>query len=161
GVQSEDERITASRRRVRFLAVAVERFRAGHAGALPKDLAELASGSEGRLASLLKGTTLDLWGHALVYTVVPAQGDAPASFDVVSLGADGKQGGDGADADLKFSDQKPLSKAETGDRSEGIQQKLADAMGLVFQLSAMDNKKANWRNSDLSVDQVQSRLDKA
>lgn len=164
--QTDDQKAAATKRRVRFIAMAVERYRSEHDGVLPKDLDELQSGSEGRVASLLKSPLNDSWGHALVYTLAepePAQGQANETprFDVVSLGADGKPGGNGAAADIKYSDQKPLSKPEKGDRSEGIQQKLADALGLVFQLSAMDNNKPNWRNSDLSIDQVQARLERA
>jgi hypothetical protein len=161
--ETDESRAAATTRRVRFIAMAVEKYRSDHEGKLPRDLEELVSGSQARIASLVKGSLTDAWGHALVYTVLAADadGEKSAGFDVVSLGSDGAPGGEGAAADLRFSDQKPLSKPETGDRSEGIQQKLADALGLVFQLSAMNNNAPNWRNSDLSVDQVQARLEKA
>jgi hypothetical protein len=162
--ETDESRAVATKRRVRFIAMAVEKYRADHEGKLPRDLDELVSGSQARIASLVRGSLTDAWGHALVYTVAAPQtdGEKPSpGFDVVSLGSDGEPGGEGAAADLRFSDQKPLSKPETGDRSEGIQQKLADALGLVFQLSAMNNNAPNWRNSDLSVDQVQARLEKA
>lgn len=158
--KTDQEKVESSKRRARFLAMAVERYHAKQ-GKLPSDLAELIAGSEARIAGLLKSSTTDAWGHPLTYTLIPGAGDTPDKFDIVSLGADGKVGGEGPAADLKFSDQKPLSKPETGDRSEGIQSKLAKSMGLVFQLDAMDHNKPNWRNSDLSIDQVQARLDKA
>jgi hypothetical protein len=170
GTMSDEQKAEATKRRVRFLAMAVSRYQSKN-GKLPESLDDLVSNSEGRIAQLLKNSTSDAWGHPLTYSVskpTPAKADGDdahaakvQTYDIVSLGADNKPGGDGPNADIRFSDQKPLSKPETGDRSGGIQQKLADALGLVFQLKAMDNNKPNWRNSDLSLDQVQARLDAA
>jgi general secretion pathway protein G len=159
GGGTDEERVAATKRRVRFIAMAVERYRDGHEGKLPPSLRELGEGSEERIAWLLKSSLVDSWGHNFVYSTKEADGSA--SFDVASLGADGKDGGEGVAADIRFSDQKPLSRPEKGDRSEGLQSKLASSMGLVFQLDAMDHNKGNWRNSDLSVDQVQARLERA
>jgi hypothetical protein len=145
-----------TRQRLRLVAMGVEHYRAAQ-GAYPVDLAALGNGG-GRLAALLGGTISDGWGHALMYTLKPGE---PAVFDIVSLGSDGAEGGDGAAADLRFSDQKPLSKAESGDRDDGLQATLARSMGLVFQLDVMNHDKPNWRNSDLSIDQVQARLDQS
>ncbi|MEX2218710.1 MAG: hypothetical protein WD749_08110 [Phycisphaerales bacterium] len=177
GEQTPEQKAKATERRIRFLAMAIERYRAKEGG-LPESLAALVEGSEGRIAQLLKGSLSDAWGHPIGYDVraaTPAPGSsqppisdggpAPAgkpgapTFDVLSLGADAKAGGEGAASDLRFSDQKPLKKPEKGDRSGGIQQELADATGLVFQLTAMDHNKAHWRNSDLSMDQIQDRLE--
>ncbi len=155
--QTDENRAAATKRRVRFVAMAVEHYRVDK-GHLPESVEELGKDSEGRIGALLKGAMSDGWGRALVYRV---DGEKKDAFDVVSLGSDGREGGEGAAGDIRYSDQKPLSKSEKGDRSEGIQTKLAEATGLVFQLSAMDNNKPNWRNSDLSIDQVQSRLEKA
>lgn len=155
-----------SRRRVRFLAMAVERYRARN-DALPKSLEELARGSEGRVAQLLDAEPKDAWGNPIVYSLVaaPEDGSPPSraarrGYDLISYGADGVPGGEGDAADLKYSDQKAVSREEKGDRSEGLQTQLANALGVVFQLDAMDHDKPHWRNSDLSVDQVQARLER-
>lgn len=165
-----------TKRQLRFLAMAVAWYSADHGGTLPADLQELATGSDRRTISLLKGSLKDGWGRAIEYIPAPAapadeggnvstpSAAAPSAarkFDLVSLGSDGRSGGEGDAADLKFSDQKPLTKSELGDRSDGIQSQLAKSMGLVFQLDAMDHDKPNWRNSDMSVDQVQARLEKS
>src|SRR5262249_1315966 len=147
----------ATRRRVRFIAMAVERFCEDHGGRLPESLSALAAGSGERIAALLRSASSDSWGRPLRFTT-EERGGGKATFDVVILRADGRDGGD---ADIGFSDQKPLSAPERGDRSEGLQSKLASSMGLVFQLDAMDHNRPNWRNSDLSVDQVQARLERA
>ena len=159
GGGTDEERAEGTRLRVRFIAMAVERYRERHEKKLPASLSELTAGSEERVAWLLKTSLTDSWGRGLIYRTEEVEGKS--SFDVVSLGADGKTGGEGVNADLRFSDQEKLSKAEMGDRSDGLQSKLASSMGLVFQLDAMDHNKANWRNSDLSVDQVEARLEKA
>lgn len=44
----------------------------------------------------------DAWQNDLVYVVPGANGQ---DFDIVSYGADGKEGGDGIDADIRLSDQ--------------------------------------------------------
>lgn len=174
GADSHDEdlddaaRIATTEHRLRFLAIAAEKYKAAH-GRYPDSLEELTGGLEARIAALVSGSRDDAWGRGILYTLppppVPPAEDAPVAPhrprpDFLSLGSDGVQGGAGAGTDLRFSDQKPLSRGEKGG-GEGIQQQLADAMGLVFQLSAMDENKPNWRNSDLSIDQVQRRLDEA
>ena len=152
--QNDDRRAEAVKRRVRFIAMAIERYRADHKK-YPADLAELLSGSDHRIATLLTGATTDAWGNLLVYEL----DESGKKFDVLSFGADGEPGGEGAAADIRYSQQRPLSRSESGDRSGGIQKKLAEALGVVFQLEAMDHDKPNWRNSDLSIDQVQQRLE--
>ncbi len=150
----EPAKIRKTRQRVRFLAIAVESYHSKH-GSYPATLEEAAAGIDPRLGSLVGTSMMDAWGHPVAYVL---SADAPSTFDVQSLGSDGKPGGEGSAADVKFSQQKPLSDGERG-RGANLQQQLANAFGLVFQLDAMDHDKANWRNSDMSIDQVQRRLD--
>ncbi|MFA4827633.1 MAG: type II secretion system major pseudopilin GspG [Thermodesulfovibrionales bacterium] len=44
-----------------------------------------------------KKMPLDPWGNSYIYASPGLQGD----FDIISLGADGKEGGEGKDADIK------------------------------------------------------------
>ncbi len=172
GVMDDADRIKTTERRLRFLAIATEKYRAEHDD-YPRTLAELESGLEARIASLVRGSFEDAWGHAITYVPAPvveapeAREDAPVAparrrgkIDFVSLGADGQEGGEGVAKDLRFSDQKSLTREERAG-GEGLQKTMADAFGLVFQLEAMNENGANWRNSDLSIDQVQRRLDEA
>lgn len=168
----DSARAEVTEHRLRFLAMALEAYKAKN-GAYPKSLAELEAGLEKRFSDLARGAMNDGWGRPVTYEpkAVPepasdpkpdaSMSKGPAPYDLVSLGADGEPGGEGAATDLRFSSQPPLSAAERGDRSEGIQQQLADALGLKFQLGQMDHNRANWRNSDLSIDEVQDRLAKA
>lgn len=154
-------RVRKTERRLRFLAVASEKARAD-AGVLAGSLDELARLSEPRIASLVRLAGVDAWGRPIEFVPDPPEhaGRRRVPTDFVSLGADGEPGGEGAAADLFFSSQKPLTREERGE-GEGIQKQLADAFGLVFQLDAMDHDKPRWRNSDLSIDQVQRRLEAA
>ena len=45
----------------------------------------------------------DPWGNAYVY-VQPGKSGAASSFDIISFGADGREGGTGADADITSND---------------------------------------------------------
>jgi hypothetical protein len=160
GDQSDQSKAEATGRRIRFLAMAVERYRAEHKS-LPQTLKQLEENSSGRLGSLLKGSMQDAWGNNFDYERRAEGGAEDRAFDIVSRGGDGMPGGQDAAADISFSTQTPLSRSERGDRSDGLQTKLAEATGLVFQLDAMNHDGPNWRNSDLSMDQVQARLDKS
>lgn len=161
-------KVTKSRQR--FLAVLVARYKAEHK-ALPDSFETLLKGLNGTLARLGNSATKDGWGNAQQYTIVKGekpkaggsgdQADQPASdtFDIISLGADGKPGGDGAASDIKLSGQRPLTKDEIKSSGEGIQVQLANAMGLEFQLVGIDYNREKWRNSDMTIDQLQDRLE--
>lgn len=163
---SDAEHVESTRRRLRFLAMAVERFRLEH-GRLPHSLDEVAAQPQMRIVA---GTREDAWGRAVAYVASPVlmpDGEpdpaAPSQvFDLVSLGADGVDGGEGPSADLRFADQPPLSPVERGEgANQGLQARLASALGLVFQKDAMDTTPPHWRNSDLSVDDLMARLEAA
>jgi Type II secretion system (T2SS), protein G len=159
-------KVTKSRQR--FLAVLISRYQAEH-NALPDDLDALLKDRHGTVARLGNAATKDGWGNPQQYTIIkglkPQDVEKPAStqdtFDIISLGADGKNGGEGAASDLKFSAQKPLTKDEVKSSGEGIQVQLAKAMGLEFQLVGIDYNREKWRNSDMTVDQLQDRLEAA
>ena len=148
-------KVTSSRQRL--LAILLERHRKKH-GAYPATLEELTGALLGASARLASAATFDAWGHPQRYVT---KGTPIESYDLVSLGADGAEGGTQGNEDLKFSTQKPLSKKEKSSSGEGIQVQLAEALGLKFQLASMDYTKPNWRNSDMSIDQVQQRLEES
>ena len=91
----------------------------------------------------------DAWGNEVAYEVVRDDSGEPIGFDVVSYGADGEPGGTGRNSDLRFSEQDPLTDSELG-RVDGVQVKLARALGLKFQLTEMDESGPQWRNSDMT-----------
>lgn len=124
-------------------------------GSYPASREEVLEQATWPASDVVKSILVDGWGRELVYVapVAPAGGEA-AMFDLVSLGADGKAGGEGADADLKFSEQ-PKGKEGSG---SNIQLQLAQALGLEYQLERIKYDRKHFRNSDLSIDEVEKRL---
>ncbi|MFT5287059.1 MAG: hypothetical protein ACI8TQ_003235 [Planctomycetota bacterium] len=147
-------RVLITRGRIRFMAGAVMQYRELK-GTLPHHLGAVAAELPADIRSLVAIARKDAWGRPFKLAAAPAQ--TQRQFDIQSLGADGLIGGEKFNADLCFSDQDDLSDSERGKRG-GLQADLADALGLVFQLEAMNHAGANWRNSDLSIDQVEARM---
>jgi len=141
---------------IRFVAIMLERFRQPDGDYVPSldALAQAVEQQSTTQAKWLRSSFTDAWGHPLDYE--RRSGMRPG-FMLRSLGADGKEGGAGTDADLNFSSQKPLSKQETGGEP-GIQSRLAHALGLSFQLEQMDMDRPNFRNSDMTLDQVEDAV---
>jgi hypothetical protein len=176
GELSDEAKVKTTERRLRFLAIVAEKYKAEW-DAYPVSLEELAEGVEARVGSLVRASSVDAWGHEIAYIIDPPAPDPPApdkggegrqtrraarpKIDLISPGSDGQPGGEGPAADLKFSSQKRLTRAEREEGGDGLQQQMAEAFGLVFQLDAMNHDGPTWRNSDMSIDQVQRRLDEA
>lgn len=104
------------------VAAAIEGHRA-ESGELPAGLSEL------ELDDTLR---LDAWGHAYAY----ARSEDGASFTLVSYGADGKPGGEGANADFE------LGKEE--DAGKRMVAGLASQVGALAVLSFDDAANAKW-----------------
>jgi hypothetical protein len=97
---------------------------------------------------------MDAWDKPLVYHR-PAEGND--DFQLMSLGSDNKPGGEGAAADVVFTEySSPQQVAAMEDA--GIQGQLASALGLVFQLDAIDYGQPNFRNSDMSMHRLQDLM---
>ncbi len=150
---TDEQRAKISDRRVRLLTLFVER-QARASGSLPADMTEIESSIDERFARILQGVRNDAWGNAIGYS---ADG-AMDQFTITSLGADGVPGGEGTGADIAVTTPRP-SPGESKDAPVGIQQQLASSLGLVFQPEVMNEGGPNWRNSDMSVDQVQELME--
>jgi len=153
GVRDDAARVRITIQRQRLVALFLESWFDEH-GRYPADLGELARGLTADRALLLEVAADDGWGRPLELVVVSRA--RRGKFDLVSLGADEREGGEGVAADLFFSDQPAISAAELG--QGGLQKELAQAMRLVFQLDAMDHAGAQWLNADLAMDQITERL---
>jgi hypothetical protein len=171
GAETDDQRIDSTRAALEFVGGVIAEFHARH-DRYPADLAELrafAGTVDPRLPAFLQAALTDGWGHPILYErkvddglPSPKDGDREAMPDtppylLTSLGADGKSGGDGADADLILDDPASID-PPLSDEGAGLQAQLADALGLAFQLEALDYGGANWRCSDMSIDQLQREM---
>ncbi len=146
--------------RLRLLANMIEKHRVEH-GQYPATLEAMTATLRRPMARIIEGLKVDGWGTPIVYkstVLATPKSDTIVSFDLLSLGSDRAEGGADSAKDLAFSQQKPLTKAEIGEKRDGIQVQLAQALGLEFQLTAIDYTHDSWRNSDLSIDDVQARL---
>ncbi len=156
-------KMKVTKSRIRMVAMLAERSRKP-GGAYPASLEDLTAQLDGPMKRMAAASTVDAWGRPLVYELAtnPTADGRPGrtKIEITSLGADGLAGGESAASDLRLSDQKPLSKAER-QGGEGIQSKLARALGLEFQLTAMNYTRPTWRNSDLAVDEVQQKLEES
>lgn len=159
----EASKVKVTKSRLRMIASLVHRKRK-QGEPFPESLTKFIDSLDGNMQKMAASAAVDAWGHPVSYLLIetPATADRPArtTFDLVSPGSDGAPGGEGAAADLKFSDQKPLTKAEK-EGGEGMQGKLAKALGLQFQLTAINYTRPGWRNSDLAIDEVQKKLEES
>lgn len=148
--------IAATRRRMRVAATLLARHRAEH-GQYPELLNAILPAADATPHGY--DATIDAWGRPLRYEVHPsAEAGGEPTFTLGSLGADGLEGGERAGRDLWFREQRPVEAYETEGR-KGIQQDLAVALGLVFQLDAMSDLSPRWRNTDATLTQVQEWLE--
>lgn len=150
-------RAKVTTQRQRLLGIIVSRHFKQHQ-ALPESFDAALAPLHGSFARLGTAAITDGWGSAQ-QLIIPANATTPGAFDIVSLGADKAEGGEGAAADMKLSDQRALSPQEIEGGDDGLQLKLAKALGLEFQLVAIDYSNPKWVNSDMDIEQVRTALE--
>lgn len=105
----------------------------------------------------LTDLAVDAWGNEFQFRVTTD------SLEIVSLGADKAPGGEGENADLLLSQQERTPTVDFYKqfqlRSAIIIRRTTELLGLTFQGDGMVEEKPHWRSSDLSVDQIQERLE--
>ncbi|HWB19736.1 MAG TPA: type II secretion system protein GspG, partial [Phycisphaerales bacterium] len=153
--KNDEERAENTKAALGFLSGAVQGYEKKN-GALPADLdevADFAKKRDVRLGQWVAQAMQDGWGHLVHYAIA----EDGKSFTIQSYGADNAKGGTGSAADIQAdtsSDPLPLSDGD----DRGLQSELASALGLEFQLDAIDYGKDNWRCADMSVDRVEREL---
>jgi type II secretion system (T2SS) protein G len=122
----------------------------------PADLKELKNSArlrDARVAQWL-GALADAWGRPIEYASL----DQGRGFVLTSLGADGRPGGEDEAADLRVTGDTPLDPALAAWGADRIQGELAAALGLSFQLDAIDYGPDNFQCSDMDLDQLDAAL---
>ncbi len=150
----DTERLELTQMRLRSLAAAVYGYWKEH-GEAPATLDALATSGSADDAFLLSRLRADGWGNAMIYA--PPSSDGKDKGVIMSFGADGEPGGEGLAADVRFADLPPLTASEKG-TAQGIQTKLARALGLQFQLDAIDYDRAHFQRTDMSMDELERAL---
>jgi general secretion pathway protein G len=147
--ETDAERHETTRAALEFVGTLVEAHRFDRRG-YPEDLDALAlylDGKDSRLVTWMRAATVDAWGKPARYE------RTAAGFALTSLGADGQPGGVGHAADVVVDARAGLEPIMLGDE-DNIQAQLASTLDLAFQLEAIDYDHANWRCSDMAMDQV-------
>lgn len=155
GGESDAERAETTEAALGFVAEALQ-LHHRTADRYPPDLEGLiafAGERDPRLGQWLAGAVTDAWGRHLKYRLT----DEGRRFVLASLGADGVPGGEGADRDLQVTtDEVPTTWSGGGE--DNLQAELAKALGLEFQLDAIDYGKDHFRSSDLAMDELVEAL---
>lgn len=152
---SDRDLVERTRNRIRLVAILLERVKR-EKGSYPESLDALAASlaDNQRASTWLKTARIDAWGNPLNYT---PNADRSA-FRLVSHGSDGRPGGRGHASDLDFAQQRPLNAAELGNEP-GLQARLARTFRLSFQLEEMHEDGDHWVNSDMSIDEINRRVE--
>lgn len=164
GEQTLEARIASTKRRLDLLAKTLERQRAKH-DRLPESFDAMQSEASGKLAQVLPGLRADAWGHPLqlqrVVEKAPEEGAPEREYAVIiSPGPDGDLATAADNLRVQTKAMRVGAKVEGQDEA-GLQQQLAEALGLEFQLKAINYDRKNFRVSDLSMDEIQERIEKA
>lgn len=160
GGETAEDQEASTQSAMRFIARLLARHEE-QTGRLPDDLSALrgfAAEIDPRVSSFLDRASTDAWGRTFVYRV--SRNDGDATFTLTSYGADGEPGGSGADADLTLLQDAGYEPLELMSSEDGLQQQLADALGLEFQLTAVEYGAGNFRPSDMAIDQVRRSLER-
>jgi hypothetical protein len=116
-------------------------------GAVPtiERVAEHAGRDDSRCPAWIKSASIDAWGQPLAIITLDD------GFSLVSLGADGRIGGSGEDADLRLLKRSRPPKSD----GDGLQRELARMLGLEFQLDRIDYAQPGWVVSDMTLGQLE------
>lgn len=98
---------------------------------------------DSRFGPWVRSASNDAWGRPIELEL----GDDD-SFLLISRGADGAPGGEGADADIRL--RTPAGRTSTVSADEALQPQLAELLGLEFQLDAIDYHHRTWEVADMS-----------
>lgn len=108
-------------------------------------VAQHAGIDDSRAPAWIKAASIDAWGQPL--TIITLDD----GFSLVSLGADGRIGGSGEDADLRLLQRSRQPKAD----GDGLQRELASMLGLEFQLDRINYAQPAWVVSDMTFAQLE------
>lgn len=107
--------------------------------------------------AIIEPLLVDAWQNPFVMSWVTSEEHGRVRY-IASLGADGAVGGEGEAADIIVSPRYLNPPARSGIEMSGVQQRLAAALGLRFQLTEMDSTGANWRNSDITPSTMRASM---
>jgi hypothetical protein len=137
---------------MKTLGLLIASFHAKHER-YPKTLAELREGAdemEPIMANWLNRALHDAWSNPIHYRA------DEEGFELRSLGSDGQPGGEGHPGEIIITHED--STTPLAQDTDNLQQQLADAFGLEFQLRALNYGASNWLPSDMNAEQLNVAL---
>lgn len=138
---SREDRVQATEESMRFVAAVAEAFkieRERYADDLD-ELRQFTRDTEPILYNWFSRALTDAWGDPLTYRHDP---------DSASFGIHSRGGGDA----IAFDDHDAVVALDF--EADNLQQQLADALSLEFQLRSLTYDAANWRPSDMSMNEL-------
>ena len=120
-------------------------------GEAPRSIDQLQERSriiDRRMVDAVRSTRTDAWGHPFG---IARNGN---QTQILSLGQDGLPGGEGLDSDLTV----PIITEGRDVPSRGIQESLAEGLGLKYQLAQLPYEQPDWIVSDMTWERLQSRF---
>lgn len=159
GGDTAEERLESTRASMRFVRGLIESYQHEKDG-YPANLEavrEFAAAKDPRLAEFVRDASVDAWGRDLKYGLLADSVNPEKVYMLLSMGADGASGGEGENADISLGDE-PAPDPMALSNDDGLQSQLAEALGLEFQLEAIDYGQANFRCSDMDMDELNRRL---
>ncbi|HIB00419.1 MAG TPA: hypothetical protein EYO31_00620, partial [Phycisphaerales bacterium] len=157
---TEEEKVSSTLLSLEFVANIAKKS-AEETGGIPNNLEEViadASILDRRLSSWVEDASVDAWGRPFSVQVDTEH----STITFWSFGSDGAVGGTSHAADLTVSrDITFLQEGDTAvrDADKNIQQELAEVLGFEFQLESLSYEDPNWFCSDMTIDEVQSKLE--
>jgi len=165
-----EERITSTKKSLVFVANTAAAA-AEELEVMPLTMADVISDVsilDRRLTGWLDDTSVDAWGNPIVLQVDEDSG----TLTFTSYGADGKAGGEGEAVDLvetrkveiisfdeELTEEDIENEMTEEDSEPNVQEQMAEVLGLEFQLDALPYEEPNWFVSDLTIDEVEARLE--
>ena len=159
GGETAEQRIESTQSSMRFVRGMIETYNHQKDGypANLDDVREFAAKQDPRLAQFMRDATVDAWGHDLQYGLLADAANPQHVYALISFGADGVGGGEDENADIDLGDE-PAPDPLALSKEDGLQSQLAEALGLEFQLDAVDYSRPTFRCSDMDMDELNRRL---
>lgn len=159
GGETAEQRIESTKASMRLVRGMIETYRHQKEGNPPnlESLRAFVAEQDPRLGEFISIASVDAWGNAMQYGLVAGAADPDQTYVLASNGADGRGGGEGENADITLGDE-PAPDPMALSKDDGLQSQLAEALGMEFQLDAMDYGLPNWRCSDMDMDELNRRL---
>lgn len=155
--ETDEERVESTKLSMQFIADVAKKSAEEH-GVFPhtmEDVISSASLVDRRLAGWIEDASVDPWGRPFALQIDTEEN----TVTFWCFGSDGKVGGEGSAADLTVKRTLVISDDLIEEEKEqGMQEDMAEVLGLAFQLDSLSYESPNWFCSDLTLGEVEAKL---